>query len=99
MRTSRILRKKDIVPEKAVAPKKGAAAFSCSTGNTDLPNGTCFPGISQHSAFCAESNGNKNIMPKKHYFRSDLAETPPALVVRIEGQIRPSNSSGRQRYE
>lgn len=99
MRTPNILRKMDTDPQKAVAPDKGAAAFSCSTGNTGLPNGTCFPGISQHSAFCAESNGNKNIMPKKHYFRSDLAETPPALVVRIEGQIRPSNSSGRQRYE
>lgn len=70
--------------KKAVAPIKGAAAFSRSTGTKCLPRKKCFPAISQRQI--RNSVESNNLLPETHYFRRRLAEHPIPNVVLTEGQ-------------
>lgn len=70
---------------KAVVPDKGAAAFSCSTVSPLMSDKTGFPVISPQTA---KNAANENLLLKTHYFCGGLAKHPPALVIRIEGQIK-----------
>lgn len=75
-------------PIEAAAPNQGAAAFFYST--EILPLGTnlwCFP-IFQQQAQGGKPIAFYNLLPEKHYFRLNRAETPFADVVLTEGQKR-----------
>lgn len=80
--TSQISRK----PIEAAAPNQGAAAFFCSTG-TPFLNGILwyFP-ISQQRSHRVKTDVFYNLLPEKHYFRLNRAETPFANVVLTEGE-------------
>ena len=80
--TSQISRR----PIEAAAPNQGAAAFFCST-EIPLLNGFLwyFP-ISQQRNRRMETGVFNNLLPEKHYFRLNRAETPFANVVLTEGE-------------
>ena len=80
--TSQISRK----PIEAAAPNQGAAAFFCST-EIPLLNGFLwyFP-ISQQRNRRVKTGVFNNLLPEKHYFRLNRAETPFANVVLTEGE-------------
>ena len=82
--TSQISRR----PIEAAAPNQGAAAFFCST-EIPLLNGFLwyFP-ISQQRNRRVKTGVFNNLLPEKHYFRLNRAETPFADVVLTEGQKR-----------
>lgn len=71
--------------KEAVVPDKGAAAFSCSTVYSPIPDKAGFPVISPQTA---KNAANRNLLPETHYFCGGLAKDPLALVIRIEGQKR-----------
>ena len=80
--TSQISRR----PIEAAAPNQGAAAFFCST-ETPFLNGFLwyFP-ISQQRNRRVKTGVFNNLLPEKHYFRLNRAETPFANVVLTEGE-------------
>ena len=80
--TSQISRR----PIEAAAPNQGAAAFFCST-EIPLLNGFLwyFP-ISQQRSRRVKIDVFNNLLPEKHYFRLNRAETPFANVVLTEGE-------------
>ena len=75
-------------PIEAAAPNPGAAAFFCSTG-TPFLNGFLWDSpISQQRSHRENPGVFYNLLPEKHYFRLNRAETPFADVVLTEGQKR-----------
>ena len=76
----------DQEPTQAVAPNQGAAAFFCSTGILLLEESLRYFSISQQQAQRGKPIVFYNLLPEKHYFRLNRAETPFADVVLIEGQ-------------
>ena len=87
MKIPLILGKRDIDQRKAVAPNKGAAAFSCSTRTKSLSRKALFSTVSQH--FGVSRGGLYNLLPETHYFRRPLAKHPLAIVIRTEGMKSP----------
>ncbi len=81
------LQKQSKAPRKAVAPDKGAAAFSISTAFQAVHGLETFPGISRHGP--KENGAAGNLLPEKNYFRRGRAEGPIANVVLTEGQEKP----------
>ncbi len=75
-------------PIEAAAPKQGAAAFFCSTGILLLEESLRYFSISQQQAQRGKPIVFYNLLPEKHYFRLNRAETPFADVVLTEGQKR-----------
>ena len=76
----------DQEPTQAAAPKQGAAAFFCSTGILLLEESLRYFSISQQQAQRGKPIVFYNLLPEKHYFRLNRAETPLANVVLTEGQ-------------
>lgn len=76
----------DQEPTQAVAPNQGAAAFFCSTGILLLEESLRYFSISQQQAQRGKPIVFYNLLPEKHYFRLNRAETPLPNVVLIEGQ-------------
>jgi len=75
-------------PIEAAAPNQGAAAFFCSTGILLLEESLRYFSISQQQAQRGKPIVFYNLLPEKHYFRLNRAETPFADVVLTEGQKR-----------
>lgn len=86
MKKHRPMTKQNRAPQKAVAPNKGAAAFSCSTVSPPMPDKARFPVISPQSS---KNAAEDNLLPETHCFCGGLAKCPPALVIRTEGQKNP----------
>lgn len=84
MLKQRLMEKQDRTPRKAVAPDRGAAAFSVSTAFQMVQVLWPFPGISRHEH--EKSNAVGNLLPEKHYFRLGRAGGPFPNVVLTEGQ-------------
>ena len=78
----------DQEPTQAVAPNQGAAAFFCSTGTPFLNGFLWYSPISQQRSHRENPGVLYNLLPEKHYFRLNRAETPFADVVLTEGQKR-----------
>ncbi len=93
MRIPPILRKVKIDPRKAVAPDKGAAAFSCSTGKKHFSRKAKFPTVSRLQSII--SRVCCDFLPKMTYFRRCLAKGSAANVVLTEGQKAPSENAWR----
>ena len=83
--TSQISRR----PIEAAAPNQGAAAFFCSTETPFLNGFLWYSPISQQRSRGVKTGVFYNLLPEKHYFRLNRAETPFANVVLIEGQKSP----------
>ena len=75
-------------PIETAAPNQGAAAFFCSTGILLLEESLRYFSISQQQAQRGKPIVFYNLLPEKHYFRLNRAETPFADVVLTEGQKR-----------
>lgn len=80
--TSQISRK----PIEAAAPNQGAAAFFCSTWTPFLNGILWYFSISQQRSRREKPGVLYNLLPEKHYFRLNRAETPLPNVVLTEGQ-------------
>lgn len=80
--TSQISRK----PIEAAAPNQGAVAFFCSTEIHFLNGFLWYFPISQQRSRRVKTGVFYNLLPEKHYFRLNRAETPFANVVLTEGE-------------
>lgn len=73
-------------PIEAAAPNQGAAAFFCSTEIPLLNGFLWYSPISQQRNRRVKTGVFNNLLPEKHYFRLNRAETPFANVVLTEGE-------------